>query len=108
MKLISNTEEQMINDIIEEFNFLKVKQAMTCLNWKWKDKAPSLTMITEKAMNLLTKACEKKVWRLGTGGFMVERTADNDNNTTKLELRFEVTSWYCSSEDLEQEDETDV
>jgi hypothetical protein len=97
---------QMIDNILDEFNFAKVQNAMFALDWKWAGiGVPTLDQLRNEAHRLLKGAVNSRLdefkdehWLEGiqnsTGGF--EAMAWCDENKTKiirLELKFVLTSW---------------
>jgi len=91
----------MIDDIMDDFDFIKVQTVMEALNWQWAGKGvPSIKQLKETAVYLLKGAAELRLgdyleshWEQGiinsTGGF--QATAYCDENKTKitmLDLRF--------------------
>jgi hypothetical protein len=95
----------MIDNIILEFDFIKVQSAMEALNWKWLAGVPTIEDLRNEAHRLLRGAANSRLymfkdehWEQGiqnsTGGF--EAIAWCDENKTKiirLELKFVLTSW---------------
>ncbi len=107
-KVYLDPVNQMIDKILDEFNFARVHKAMVALDWKWassKSYIPSMDDLRETAESLLRGAAESRLgdykgehWELGiingTGGF--QATAYCDEDKTKiiaLDLSFVVTSW---------------
>jgi hypothetical protein len=97
---------QMIDNILDEFNFARVQNAMFTLDWKWAGiGVPTLDQLRNEAHRLLKGAVNSRLdefkdehWLEGiqnsTGGF--EAMAWCDENKTKiirLELKFVLTSW---------------
>ena len=105
-KMYFNPVNQMIDDIIDNFNFIKVQTAMFALDWRWvSEGVPSIDQLKEKAVHLLKTSAELRLgdyldeyWEEGiisaTGGF--QATAYCDENKTKitmLDLKFVLTEW---------------
>lgn len=97
---------QMIDNIILEFDFIKVQSAMEALDWKWAGIGiPTLDGLRNEAHRLLRGAANSRLYEFkdehwlegiqnSTGGF--EAMAWCDENKTKiirLELKFVLTSW---------------
>jgi hypothetical protein len=97
---------QMIDNILDEFNFAKVQNAMFALDWKWAGiGVPTLDQLRNEAHRLLKGAANSRLYEFkdehwlegiqnSTGGF--EAMAWCDENKTKiirLELKFVLTSW---------------
>jgi hypothetical protein len=107
-KVYLDPVNQMVDEIMEEFNFAKVQTVMEHLGWKWasaKSGMPTIDELREEAERLLRGAAADRLtqfknehWELGiingTGGF--EATAYCDENKTKitsLSLQFVVSEW---------------
>lgn len=91
MKKIS--KQDLIDEILDEFDFDKVKQVMDALQWEWSmdsgSRVPEIPEMRKFARRLLKEVVEKPPYYYsGTGGFHAEKGADGF-----LELRFEVTNW---------------
>ena len=107
---------QMIDDIMDNFEFDKVQTAMEALDWQWAGKGiPSIEQLRETAVYLLKSAAELRLdayldsyWEEGiinsTGGF--QATAYCDENKTKivrLDLRFILEEWDSEIKEEEAE-----
>jgi hypothetical protein len=104
-KVYLDPTNKMIDNIILEFDFIKVQSAMEALNWKWLAGVPTIEDLRNEAHRLLRGAANSRLymfkdehWEQGiqnsTGGF--EAIAWCDENKTKiirLELKFVLTSW---------------
>jgi hypothetical protein len=100
--------EYMIKDIMDEFDFDKVYEAMDALDWKWRGEIPSISDLRETAESLLRGAAESRLGHFkdthhevaiinGTGGFEAKAFCDEDKTKiTGLDLAFIVTSWDSS------------
>ena len=103
---------QMINTILDEFNFAKVQNAMFTLDWKWAGiGVPTIDQLRNEAHRLLKGAANSRLhefkdehWLEGiqnsTGGF--EAMAWCDENKTKiirLDLKFILATWSEEIED---------
>ena len=100
---------QMVDEIIEEFNFVKVQLAMESLGWRWasaKNLIPTTDELREEAERLLRRAADLRLGSsfkdahhdvpviTGSGGF--EARAYCNENKTKingLELAFVLEHW---------------
>ena len=97
---------QMIDDIMDNFDFDRVQTAMEALDWQWAGKGiPSIDELKETAVYLLKGASRLRLgeyldsyWEEGiinsTGGF--QATAYCDKNKTKitaLDLKFVLEHW---------------
>ena len=92
--------EQLIDEIVENFNWDKVYRTMDALGWTWIDsegETPSTGRLITTATRLLRDAYdgavkEQQTYLSGTGGFEAVCYTDNDG-MYRLELRFVVASW---------------
>jgi hypothetical protein len=103
--------EYMIKDILNEFDFDKVYEAMDALDWKWRGQTPSIEDLRETAESLLRGAAKSRLSDFkdthheiaiinGTGGFEARAYCNEDKTKiTGLDLAFIVTSWDSSIEE---------
>lgn len=93
-----NVHEE-IEDILDHFDFEKVKKVMDALEWTYYDSADSTVSIAElrkTARRLLHNAYNGKDsdhWSCGTGGFEVERWMYPGDTKKYLYLKFVVAEW---------------
>ena len=103
--------DQMIDDILKNFDFGKVQTVMFKLNWKWATEdaglaIPTIADLQECAIDLLSKAAKGVMrskengynpdlgYTVGTGG--LEATAYTNSNATEVEvldLKFVLVQW---------------
>jgi hypothetical protein len=100
--------EHMIKEIMDEFDFDRVYEAMDALDWKWRGEIPSLYDLRETAESLLRGAAKSRLGDFkdahhdvaiinATGGFEAKAFCDEDKTKiTGLDLAFVVTSWDSS------------
>jgi hypothetical protein len=91
-------KEEVIEKVLDEFDFYRVKKVMDAIDWQWWDAAegvPSIAELRRKARELLNYSFENYPTRLKTGGFCVE------NKDEVLSLSFELVEWeeYYGSEE---------
>lgn len=109
------TLEDMIDEIIEHFDFDKVQTAMAALDWKWGStqeglSSPTIKELKKAARERLENAAKARLgdykftyWEIpilsSSGGFEA-RAWCNESKTqiVTLDLSFKVTSWDCSLE----------
>lgn len=94
--------EKQINEILEAFDFHKVKQAMQALNWKWafsntEDQIPSYGELVMQAQRLIYQGIQGLFkygnnFLTGTGGFNVICTRCDDGYIV-VDLQFVVADW---------------
>ena len=103
--------EQMIDSIMENFDFKEVQRAMDLLDWEWRGEYVTVEMLREQAERLLRGAMESRLGSFrheshevgivnGTGG--LEAKAWCDETKTKivaLDLKFVLESWDESIEE---------
>ena len=105
--------DKMIDNIINEFDFIKVQTTMDCIGWKWLGQHVTIDMLKSEARRLLRGAA---VYRLGeyrdvhweqgiingSGGFVATAWCDEDKTKiTMLNLQFVLTEWDCELQDLD-------
>ena len=102
---------QMIDEILDEFNFAKVQNTMDYLGWKWVGEYVTIEMLREEAERLLRGAAEARLgqykdthWEQGiihsTGGFQAMAFCNEDKTKiTGLDLKFVLTEWDVEIED---------
>ena len=80
---------ELIDEILDEFNFEKVHRTMKALDWTWygSDDVPSIGDLRRQARELLQELLKHNRYCVGTGGLFAYRLADT------VGLRFEVTSY---------------
>jgi hypothetical protein len=85
---------ELINEILDEFEFEKVHRTMKALDWKWSgcDGVPSIGDLRRQARELLQELLKHDYHLTGTGGLFAYRMADT------VGLRFEVTSYDVEKE----------
>lgn len=89
------TEDEVFNEMISQFNFYKVREVMRFLDWKWDNGTndiPTIAMMKSAVMRLLGCAMidskfSSKPSTISSGGFAV--TADFANQTAVLSFVIE-------------------
>jgi len=92
--------EQLIDEIVECFDWERVQDTMQKLDWTWassEGETPSIGKLISTASRLLRDAYdgavkEQETYLAGTGGFEAVCYMDKDG-MYRLELRFVVASW---------------
>lgn len=81
--------QELIDKIMDEFNFERVHKAMVALNWEWSgsDGVPTIGELRRQARQLLKELTNNKNRVVGTGGFY----AYQDFET--VGLRFELSRY---------------
>lgn len=86
------TQQELIDEILDQFDFEKVKEVMDALDWKWaigtESHVPDIPELRKQSREMLWDLIRSKSRIIKTGGLVVEK---DDDDT--LELRFEVTCW---------------
>jgi hypothetical protein len=90
------TEQDDIDEIMDEFDFVRVKQTMDALNWKWgMDGVPYIGDMRRVVRNLFKAAREQgeheASYIISTGGFHVTRTLFPGEPKRYYSLKFVVT-----------------
>jgi hypothetical protein len=98
--------DQMINDIIEEFNFMKCRTVMLFLGWTWgmnPGRTPEIDDMKKTAKYLMdsaikgclkTKSCRpEETYMSSTGGFKAVAIKNKYNHLEFLKLEFVLTEW---------------
>jgi hypothetical protein len=92
------TSEEVINEIMDYFNFEKVGKTMKALNWEWRDNGvPDIYEIKRFARQIMKECYEyslkdKESKRLSSGGFYVFSEFE-DGIFTGIELSFILESF---------------
>ena len=87
--MVELTEEQRnsIDEIMDNFDFSRVKKTMDALEWEWYGTGiPTESEIRSEARRLLKDCLKRRCGYLSTGGFTVEYKSC----TSELSLRFEI------------------
>ena len=88
-----------IDDIMDNFDFDKVHEAMTLLGWRWVSRStqafeiPHVSELRKRARGLMQDAMGSHMpsYSTGTGGFEVDKTTEDGK--VYLSLSFVLTSW---------------
>jgi hypothetical protein len=107
----TNSVDKMIDDIMDEFNFAKVQNAMDYLGWKWVGEYVTMEMLRNEAERLLRGAAKMRLgeyksepWyepiQYSTGGFeAIAWCNESKTKITTLELKFVLAEWDSEIED---------
>jgi hypothetical protein len=93
--MITETQHNKIDYIIDHFNFEKVLLAMTALDWQWQTTEgnglaiPTLSKLKATAIRLLKESIANKC--VGTGGFRAEYFASTKDQEEEFVLMFVLT-----------------
>jgi hypothetical protein len=109
MKKRLTQEEQhnkMMDDILENFNFMKCKMVMSFLGWTWgfpPGRTPEVDEMKKTAKYLMegaikgcleTRNCRpEETYISATGGFKAEAIKNKYNHLEFLKLEFVLTEW---------------
>ena len=81
------TDDEKINEVLEEFDFDEVHKVMVFLNWRWVNDdetftIPSYYRMMEDAKKLLydCKNSDEDYYTASTGGFMAYKGKNDDGN----------------------------
>jgi hypothetical protein len=87
------TDEEIIEDILDEFDFGRVQKAMELMEWTWGSppEYPTLGELRKTARSLLKWLLPREGGGTATGGFYAEkRTIEGE---PYYRLSFVLTSW---------------
>ena len=86
------TDEEIIEDILDEFDFYKVEKAMAALNWTWAGQGyPTIGEMRKTARGLMRDLIKMKDGAVSTGGFLARKQTFEEEPF--YELSFVLTSW---------------
>jgi len=96
-KSLESFYDKSISDIVEGFDYEKVKKVMDCLEWEWGggDKIPTIDEIEEVSIRLLRRAVSENISQCATGGFVVTKdghyltlsfNVENTDNVSMVEV----------------------
>jgi hypothetical protein len=103
--------DDMIKEIIDEFDFGRVETVMDALDWKWRGETPTIDDLYEEAKRLLRGAAKSRLGDFkdthhetpiinACGGFEAKAWCDESKTKiTGLDLAFVVESWDSSIEE---------
>ena len=109
-KVYLDPVNQMIDEILDEFNFARVQNTMNYLDWKWVGEHVTLEMLRDEAERLLHGAAEYRLgkyknehWEMpiihSTGGLQAMAFCDEDKTKiTGLNLKFVLEEWEAEIE----------
>lgn len=97
--MTSNVHEELIMEVIEAFDFIKVHAAMTALDWRWQTtrgnglELPSIPRLKAAAAHLMREAVKvaKEVGdygSIGSGGFQASYHPATDKDQEYFHLKF--------------------
>ena len=85
-------QKEMIDEIIDKFNFEKVLITMTALDWQWQTTAgnghslPTMQRLKAMARHLLNESIKETF--VGSGGFEAKYHAKDNSDSEYFELKF--------------------
>ena len=106
-----NPVEQMIDGIMENFEWKRVQSTMDYLDWQWRGEYVTVAMLKETAKRLLRGAMDSRLGDFknesheigivnGTGGLEAKAWCDETKSRiVALDLKFVLSSWDESIED---------
>lgn len=99
--LKNKTNQELIDEILDNFEFEKVHKVMTFLDWRWVGVLPDVADLRAQARKLL-KECLKfrgeKPRHIETGGFMAEYNLEEEDGYELLTLSFILNSWEVDND----------
>jgi hypothetical protein len=102
---IHKKEQELIDEILENFDFKKCEMAMNCLNWTWRGNAnsPTVQELRESAKQRIERAIidfkEEKKWHYtqpymtSSGGLCVHIWKNRYGKICDILLSFILTEW---------------
>ena len=105
MLQIHKKEQELIDEILEQFNFAKCKLVMDKLNWTWgfNNQVPSIQQLKESARDRIESAIEglksSKKWThhqpymSSSGGLCVHVWKNRYGQICDIKLEFVLTEW---------------
>ena len=90
--MTSNVHEELIMEVIEAFDFIKVHAAMTALDWRWQTtkgnglEVPSIPRLKATAAHLMREAI--KLESIGSGGLQARYYPATDKELEYFHLKF--------------------
>ena len=111
-KVDTDPVEEMIDGIMENFEWKRVQEVMDYLNWQWRGEFVTVAMLKETAKRLLRGAIGSRLGEFidesdeigianSTGGLEAKAWCDEDKtHIVRLELKFVLGSWDESIDEL--------
>jgi hypothetical protein len=91
--MIAEKQQEVIDEIMDSFDFERVYKVMQHLNWEWVNVGvPEIYDIKKQARRLLKEAIKLKT-SISTGGFCVTYDVDDEYDT--IDLSFVVSNYYA-------------
>jgi len=100
------SQQQMIDNIIDNFDFDRVMTTMDALHWRWRGSkdTPTKQELIDSALERLRSAIEQVLspnnkehkdigWISASGGFQAQAWKTKKGNLAKLQLEFIVSEW---------------
>jgi hypothetical protein len=94
-KPLPRTLEDLVQPVLDEFDFEKVHKVMTAIRWQWfdgegPDHVPTVDQLKKKARELLESVIGLKYNSniTGTGGLWTKRYLEDDPNDEGIKLQF--------------------
>lgn len=88
------TDQEMIDEIMDCFDFAKVEKVMGLMKWRWAENPlpPTEPELRKMARGLLISSMKDKA-ECRCGGFSVRVSRGDCGGVYALELSFELTAW---------------
>lgn len=89
---LNKTQKETVEEIMNTFDFRKVREVMYALDWEWRDiGVPSVEEIRQQARSMLNRCVDLQGKNEeGSGGLRVEYDNDKSLQDYCLRLSFEV------------------
>lgn len=102
---ITDHQSELIEDLLERFNFEKVQITMTALDWKWANvmedgslTVPTIERMKRSCRNILYRSINDK--SVGTGGFEARYypAGEDEIEEETFALKFVVTQSFANGD----------
>ena len=75
------TEQDMIDEVMDNFDFESVQKMMAAVDWRWGneeggDSVPDVADLRQSARRMIKDTFKEGVFAISSGGFQVERGED--------------------------------
>ena len=103
---MARRKSDMVNEVLAQFDFEKVKKVMEAINWHWAgyEGAPAIRDLKESAESRMYDAIEQAIdpnneehhdigWISNSGGFKAMAWKNEDGTLARVQLEFVVTDW---------------
>ena len=98
---ITEKQQELIDEIMDEFDFRRVHKTMEFLNWHWGGRGvpagelrvPSLAELRKEARRMLKDCCLEGHYSTESGGLRAEYFAETVDEVEWMRLSFILADW---------------